>query len=172
MAPKLDLYHQRFGRLCVVECIGVNAQQKAIWFCKCDCGNTTSVTRCHLKSGATVSCGCFGRERRTTHGDTTHLTQSSEHSVWTGMIQRCYNPKNNRYSDYGGRGITVCDSWRRSYTSFLQDMGRRPSAKHSIDRIENNGGYHKDNCHWATSTEQAHNRRPKKLHKFQTDMAL
>jgi hypothetical protein len=75
------------------------------------------------------------------------------------MLARCYNPKNPRYADYGGRGITVCDAWRHDFSAFLADMGRRPSKEHSLDRIDNDKGYSPDNCRWALPAEQMTNLR-------------
>jgi hypothetical protein len=75
------------------------------------------------------------------------------------MINRCTNVNNEAYNDYGGRGITVCDRWLNSFEAFYEDMGPRPSPNHSIDREENDLGYYKDNCRWATRVEQNNNRR-------------
>lgn len=82
-----------------------------------------------------------------------------EYTAWAAMIRRCTNPKQDNYRYYGGRGITVCSRWRRSFSAFLADMGRKPSPNHSIDRRENEGNYEPDNCRWATRSEQRRNRR-------------
>jgi hypothetical protein len=85
-----------------------------------------------------------------------------EYMAWKGMRARCYNRKSKDYADWGGRGITVCDHWRNSFEAFYRDMGPRPSAEHSLDRVDNDGPYSPDNCRWATSTEQNKNRRERK----------
>lgn len=93
-----------------------------------------------------------------THGESrTHKT--AEYRIWTGMLTRCHNHNAKDYPRYGGRGIVVCDRWRNSYEAFLSDMGRRPSAKHSIDRKKSGGNYEPGNCRWATTAEQSRNRK-------------
>jgi hypothetical protein len=87
------------------------------------------------------------------------LHNSPEYKVWEGIIQRCTNPKNCNYPKYGGRGIDVAPEWRNDFLSFYNYIGRKPSAKHSVDRIDNNKGYVPGNVRWATYLEQAHNKR-------------
>lgn len=93
------------------------------------------------------------------------MTGTPEYEAWQGMRLRCYSETNRSYPDYGGRGISVCERWRSSPAAFLADMGKRPSAHHSIDRINNDGNYEPGNCRWATASEQAANTRrtPRRL---------
>lgn len=93
--------------------------------------------------------------------------RTSEYRAWRDMRARCCNPNHGDYADYGGRGITVCERWRSSYVAFLEDMGRRPSQLHSLDRENNDASYSPDNCRWATPMEQAANRRTTQRLTFQ-----
>jgi hypothetical protein len=93
------------------------------------------------------------------HGE---AQKTKEYSAWSRLPGRCYNPKHKAYKNYGGRGITICDRWRYSYENFLADMGRAPSPKHSIDRIDNDGNYEPSNCRWATAKVQGNNQRKTK----------
>lgn len=159
-----DISGRKFGRLTAIRLVENNKFNHTQWECLCDpkhggCGSIVIVATANLKNGNTRSCGCLRKDANmnshTTHG----FSSYPEYSVWKGMLSRCYNEKNNSYPEYGGCGITVCDEWKESFEAFYRDMGPRPSQDHSIDRKENDKGYSKENCRWATWEEQASNRR-------------
>lgn len=156
----IDLAGQRFGRLTVKQRINERTKCGHIqWICICDCENEVTVTTGHLRDGGCRSCGCLQKEAvgavNLKHG----LSYSPEYTVWEHLKSRCYNENNASYPDYGGRGITVCEEWRNSFEAFYRDMGPRPSLSYSIERKNNEEGYCKNNCYWATRDEQNNNRR-------------
>ena len=160
-----DLTGERFGRLTVLERAGSSKGGQARWRCRCDCGGTTVALGNNLRRGGhTLSCGCVHSERsaaagreRIKHGDARTEQHTAEYRSWCQMWRRCRNPKAANYAIYGGRGITVCMRWER-YEAFLEDMGRKPSARHTLDRKDSDGNYTPRNCRWATPVEQARNR--------------
>lgn len=123
--------------------------------CKCTCGTITDVTSATLRQGTTKSCGCLQVAMHTSHG----MSRTTEYRTWDSMRQRCNNPNFYQYRHYGGRGIEVCHEWQDSFETFYRDMGPKPGASHSIDRINVNGNYEPGNCRWATKKEQSLNRR-------------
>lgn len=163
MPAAIDITGQRFGRLVALR---LHAQSKYYglrnrkWLCQCICGKQAIVVQQCLTSSHTKSCGCLrsdvARAQETEHGQ----TGTQIYNCWKGMIDRCTNPRDKRYADYGGRGISVCTRWR-VFANFLADMGPRP-AGHSIDRIDNDGNYEPGNCRWATAKQQRGNRRPQR----------
>jgi hypothetical protein len=156
---KADLTGKRFGNLNVVEYLGIRNHRQC-WKCICDCGNFAELSTNEIRTGNTKSCGC--RIGILKHG----LADSPEYKVWIAMKMRCLNKKDAAYLDYGGRGITVCDAWRDSFEAFINDMGRRPSSSLMLERIDNEKGYEKGNCKWATPLEQGRNRRSNHLVTF------
>jgi len=155
----IDMAGKRFGKLLVLDRAPVAG--KAHWQCVCDCGARTVVAGPNLRFGHTKSCGCIRSDKAVKHGQARRSKRAPEFSVWAGMLSRCRNPNNKSYPNYGGRGITVCARWH-DFANFLTDMGSRPSAAHTIERVNNSLGYGPDNCVWATRDVQANNQRPRR----------
>jgi hypothetical protein len=157
-----DITNFRFNKLCVLGFAGKKERQY-YWFCECDCGNIKKIRSANLFNGTIKTCGCRILKKkikkpdsRLKHGHSRAGQHTETYSIWKAIIQRCNNPKNTRYNSYGNRGIAVCQEWLH-FENFLKDMGERPKGL-SIDRINNDGNYCKENCRWATIDEQMNNR--------------
>lgn len=159
MSQIIDLVGKRFGRLVVLAMSNIRKGRDITWECSCDCGKRAVVRGCSLRHGITTSCGCYHRERLqavvTKHGE----CWSPEYVSWESLKGRCLNPKNKSYARYGGRGITVYEPWVNDFPAFLAHVGKRPTLRHQLDRIDNARGYEPGNVRWATVKEQARNRR-------------
>lgn len=151
---RMILEGRKFGRWEVLSYVGQKHHQ-SLYKVRCDCGREKEVYGGFLKAGRTTACNSCATMR---HGQARFGTTTRTYNSWKMMRRRCTHKNATGYEDYGGRGITVCGRWNGSFEHFLEDMGERPIGM-SLDRIDVNGNYELSNCRWATTTEQAYNKR-------------
>ncbi len=158
MPKRDDLAGRRFTHLVAEEFTGMDSSGRALWLCRCDCGNTKIVPGSKLKSGDYKSCGCM--HHKYGHGQ----SDTRIYHIWRTMKARCVDSNSHKYHAYGGRGIKVCDEWLNSFESFYEwAMANGYQEDLSIDRIDNDGDYCPENCRWVTQKEQANNTRKNRL---------
>lgn len=153
---RVNIIGKRFGRLTVIELSHIDGYTR-MFRCQCDCGKTIIVAKNNLTTGKQVSCGCLKAQRI---GDMNRLPEGYLRlgKIFHTMKYRCYDPKSNRYSRYGGRGIKICDEWLNdvdAFRSWAISNGYRDGL--SIDRIDNDKGYCPENCRWVDRSEQLSN---------------
>lgn len=162
MSKLKDITGHKFNRLTVVSRAENSKNGKAMWLCKCDCGNTLIVWGSNLRNGHTKSCGCLQKEKTTNRNLVHGKACTNIHSTWKSMTQRCCNPNATSFKYYGARGISVCEEWKRDFQAFYDYVSQLPhfgEEGYSIDRINNNGNYEPGNVKWSTRKEQSSNRR-------------
>lgn len=162
MPPRIDLNGKVFHRLTVIGYHGRHPKNRdSLWLCQCECGTQKIIPGAYLKTGDTKSCGCLKNKLKTIG-----LNGGSHvYKVWCGIKQRCNNKNDKDYKNYGGRGIKIPKEWC-AFEAFYKDMGDPPSSLYTIDRIKNDKSYSKENCRWATSKQQARNRRNNRVIKW------
>lgn len=162
-----DLLNMKFGKWTILSYVGKMGTERHFYNAKCECGNERIVQRCSLKKGQSTQCRSCARRQNALgckNPSHTHGYSSISHpnfqvyTAWCTMKSRCYREKDNNFKNYGGRGIKVCDRWLESFENFLEDMGH-PQKGNSLDRINVNGNYSKENCRWANQETQSNNTR-------------
>lgn len=167
---------KKYGRYTVLSYSHTDSNYQKFMIVKCDCGNTRTVCLGTLRFGSSRSCGCLKndvfvnmtKKKFIKHGK----YKTKEYKIWKSIKARCLNENAVGYEHYGGRGITICKRWEKSFDNFILDMGYRPSENHSIDRIKNDQGYYPSNCRWATSKEQNRNRRSNVLLTYKGEVLI
>lgn len=163
MSLIIPLEGKRFGRLTVMHRVDGGEHGKSVrWVCRCDCGKEKSVISCDLRSGKTLSCTCLAREKLVLRNYRHGLSDHPLHAIWSAMLNRCRNKNDKRYATYGGRGIHV--EWK-SFEDFYRDVSsgyeahKKNNTSTTLDRVDNDGPYSRENCRWVTNKENCNNRK-------------
>lgn len=157
MSARIDITGMRFSRLVAVERMA--GGKRGTWLFQCDCGQTKEISHHNVIAGLSKSCGCLKSEMmKAKWAKHPRPSKTPMYKIWIGIKERCFQENSTNFHHYGGRGITMSYAWY-DYNTFKADMGERPSPKHSIDRIDTNGNYCKENCKWSTRSEQCNNKR-------------
>lgn len=168
MVAPLDITGQRFGRLVAIRRVE-NKGRRTRWLFTCDCGVETEQLLEPIRAGYTRSCGCLRKDvtaaRSLTHGHRRGRKSTPTLKAWQHAKDRCFNPNNEKFAQYGGRGISMSDEWRNDFSAFLADMGECPLGR-SLDRVNVDGHYEPRNCRWATQTQQSRSRSDNVLVEF------
>lgn len=157
-SKRIEMAGKRYGRLVGIRFIDRQKRQ-CRWLFKCDCGTEKIMFGANVRRGLTTSCGCRHREISKENGTSHGLSKTAEYDVWGKIKDRCLNPANSAFKNYGARGITICPRWQDDFAAFFSDMGPRPSPQHAIERVDNDRGYSPDNSVWLERRLQNENRR-------------
>lgn len=161
MSKRIDITGITFNKWTVLKYIGTNSRFQTLYKCKCECGSIRICLGSNIKNGLSKTCGCSWKTAKVTHG----MSKTRIFKIWNNMRSRCSNPNRIDYRFYGGRGIKVCKRWHK-FENFYKDMGDGGKSK-SLDRINNNKNYSKENCRWSTRLEQSQNLRSNRILKFE-----
>lgn len=166
-----DLKGQVFGRLSVIELVGANDKGQKLWLCECECGNTVIVLGYSLTRGDTKSCGCLYKEKLAAGMGLKHgYVGTRVYKEWQGMIARTTNPNQTGYHNYGGRGITVCEEWKKPEPFIEWSLKNGYDDTLTLDRIDVNGNYEPDNCRWIPLKDQHSNKRTNKILEYNNEI--
>ena len=166
-APKWPTISPRdkFGEWTIIKLSRKDDHSFILWFAKCNCGTVREVREEALLRGASRSCGCIAARKAKALFTKHSMSRTPTHQAWRAMRYRCTRPSHPSYHNYGGRGISVCQEWMESFMQFLSDMGEKPKGL-TLERIDNNKGYYKENCKWATHREQCRNMRKSRIFEY------